>query len=155
MAHHARKALHEREVEVDRKKLVETLTTNKIAHVKAYHEAIAGYKETAKKKLKADGDNARKMLDKALKRAEDLINEFSPETAHTFNDHFTLVSAVVLNLPVPQNYEEDYAAAIAISENDVRDTLVLTFAEFNCFWRDQWDWKSEFLAVHESYTSPG
>lgn len=42
-------------------------------------------------------------------------------------------------------------AAIDMAKWDIRETLVLTHAEFTCFVRDQWDWKSGFEAVSMLY----
>ena len=61
------------------------------------------------------------------------------------SDYITLIQQENLYLPVPRNYSEAYDAAIDLAEWDVNDTLVLTYAEFQCFVRDEWDWTEEFV----------
>lgn len=153
MANLAKQAMRERDVEVDRKKLIETLETNKNRHVELYNEAIAGYKEAARSKLKEDGERARQKLEKNLARVGEAIEDFDPDKPHKFTDYFTLVEQVVMTLPVPKSYEAAYDAAIDIAKWDVNETMKLTFAEFNCFVRDEWDWKDNFLEVSNSYIS--
>ena len=46
-------------------------------------------------------------------------------------------------------------AAIDMAKWDVRETLELTHAEFTCFVRDQWDWKSGFEAISQIYRAVG
>ena len=52
---------------------------------------------------------------------------------------------------MPRSYEEEYDAAIDMAKWDVRTTLELTYAEFNCFVRDQWDWQSDFQVTNALY----
>jgi ferritin-like protein len=151
MANLAKKHLVEREVEVDRRKLVETLKENKEKHVKLFKEAILGYREAARRKLSEDGEKAKKELEKNLAKVGEAIDDFDVNKPNNFNDYFVLVQQIVMTLPVPKSYEGAYDAAIAIAEWEVNDTMTLTFAEFNCFVRDEWDWKENFLNVSNSY----
>ena len=66
-------------------------------------------------------------------------------------DFVTLVEDVTIQMKVPRSYAKEYEAAIDMAEWDVRETLELTHAEFTCFVRDQWDWKSGFEAVSNLY----
>ena len=52
---------------------------------------------------------------------------------------------------VPRCFKDEYDDAIDMAKWDVRETLVLTYAEFTCFVRDEWDWKSGFEAVSMIY----
>lgn len=152
MGQRAIQDLQSREVEVNRKSLIDTLKKNKESHIKTYNESLTGYKKAATAKLKEDGLAATTQLEKRLKQVEADIEEFDPEKPHEFSDHFILIQQVVMTLPVPQSYAAEYEAAIDIAKWDVNDTMKLTFAEFQCFVRDEWDWKSEFLAISKSYT---
>lgn len=151
MANMAKQAMIQREVEVNRKDMIVALEKNREKHIETYHKALAGYKEAAAKKLKQDGEDARRRLEKNLQQVAADIAEFDPERPNKFGDHFVLIQQVVMTLPVPQNYSSFYDAAIDIARWDVNETLKLSYAEFNCFVRDQWDWTGEFRETTMSY----
>lgn len=152
MAHLAKQALQERETEVKREDLLKTLIENREKHVKLYHEALAGYKAAAAQKLREDGEKARHQLEKNLKHVAAEIEEFDPERPSRFGDHVVLIQQVVMTMPVPKCYAAAYDAAIDMARWDVNPTMKLSFAEFNCFVRDQWDWKSDFTETALHYT---
>lgn len=149
----ARMDLHDRIIEVDRKNLVEILAANRERHIEEYRVALAGYREAATKKLDEDGHAAIKSLVENLKRIAVDIETFDPDKPHQFTDRFILIKQVIMSLPVPKSYADMYASAISIANWDVNDTLKLTYAEFECFVRNQWDWTEEFQATNSSYTS--
>ncbi len=154
MGQYAVKDLHDREIEVDRKLLIGILERNLQNHIIAYKEALNGYKKVALIKLHADGERAKRELEKRLKRIASDIEEFDPEKPHQFSDNFVLIQQVFMTLSVPKSYVAEYEAAIDIAKWDVNDTMKLTFAEFQCFVRDVWDWTKEFQTTNMSYSSP-
>lgn len=151
MAQMARDDIKERKVEVDRLKLVEILVANKEKHIKEYHEALEGYKSMALEKLQDGYEKAKVKLEKNLERGKASIAEFDPENPRGVSDYLTLVESISVELRVPRDFSKDYDAAIDMAKWDVRETLELTHAEFQCFVRDVWDWTSEFAQVSMMY----
>ena len=66
-------------------------------------------------------------------------------------DVITLLDAFHVEMKVPRCFKKEYDAAIDMARWDVRETLVLTYAEFTCFVRDEWDWKRGFDAITAVY----
>lgn len=153
MAALAKRDMQERTVEVDREKLVKQLEDNLAKHKAAYKTALAGYKALALQKLNEGFEQAKVKLDKNLQIATLAINQFDPAspTCHV-SDYITLVQAVTIDLKVPRDYSKAYETAIDMAKWDVRETLELTHAEFQCFVRDVWDWKEEFDAINATYS---
>lgn len=118
----------ERVVQVARTKLLEALRANREKHVREYNEAVAGYKALA------------------LERLDKAHREVSRQ------DRLVLVEQVCVNLRVPRNFADKYDAAIDMAEWDVRETLELTHAEFQCFVRDVWEWTDEFIGISKLYS---
>lgn len=103
-------------------------------------------------KLEEAKKKAEKNLEKHFRKAVQRIEEFDPEDTDTHSDYFELVPSEGVRMAVPRDYSEEYRAAIAMFEWDVRDEVELTYAEFTCFVRDKWNWTSDFKFVAESYT---
>lgn len=152
MARAAQQHMEQRKVEVNRKQLIETLESNKKKHVAEYQEAKAGYRAVLLKKIDESFSHATKSLDRKrdelIRWAKDLSDE---ELAKT-HDTVVLLNHIMLEMKVPRCYAAEYDAAIDIAKWDVRETLELSYAEFTCFVRDQWDWKSEFRETYLGYT---
>ena len=151
MANMALKNLQERVVEVDREQLVAILTTNREKHLKDYREAVAGYREAAIEKLTKGYEFAKQKLENNLKIAKAKIEQFDEANPRASSDYLDLVEGQSVELKVPRNFCKEYDAAIDMAKWDVRKTLELTHAEFQCFVRDEWLWSNEFLAVSASY----
>ena len=152
MAHMAKQAMQEREIEVNRVRLIETLTENREKHIKAYREALAGDKAAAAAKLKEDAQAARDQLEKNVNRVAIEIETFDPERPNRFADTTVLIQQFIMTLPVPRCYASAYDAAIDIAKWDVNDTITLAYSEFNCFVRDQWEWTEDFSVTNARYT---
>jgi len=152
MANFAMEDQKKRSVEVNRLKLIEILKSNKEKHVAAYDEAITGYCEQAVEKLREGYDSAKLKLEKNLDKGLASIKEFDPKNPRVTSDYLTLVEGIQVHLPVPRSCAKEYDAAIDMAEWDVRETLELTHAEFQCFVRDVWEWSSEIVALNASYT---
>lgn len=152
MANYAKAEMEKRKITVNRLQLVEVLKSNKERHIATYEEALKGYKEEALAKLEHDAEVARQVLEKTVKKVRSELEEFDPDKIGMFGDSFILIKQVVMNLPLPRCYAAEYDAAIAMAAWDTRDELELSFAEFQCFVRDEWDWKGSFEAVVKNYT---
>lgn len=143
MANIAMRDMQNRVVEVNREKLVLILKENREAHIANYKEAVAGYKEVAKKELEKAHEKAKKELESNVQRCGEKIEAFDPSDRNV-TDYLSLVSAVNVHLIAPRNYSKEYDAAIDMAQWDVRETLELTTAEFQCFVRDVWEWSEDF-----------
>lgn len=153
MAMQAKADQQKRIIEVNRAKLVETLKSNREKHVKEYKEALEGYKTLALEKLQKGYEDAKVKLEKNLIRGRESLQEFNPDNPENTSDYLTLVDAIQITLKVPQNYSDEYDAAIDMANWDVRETLELSHAEFTCFVRDEWDWSRDFFATSSMYKS--
>lgn len=149
----AQRDQEKREIEVNRLKLIETLRTNREKHVKDYEEAKAGYKAILLKKVDEEFDNAKRTLAKSHEKTRDKVANLKEEDIEKQRDSFTLVDAIYIEMKVPRCFKKEYDAAIDMATWDVRETLTLTYAEFTCFVRDEWDWKSGFDAISQIYKS--
>lgn len=153
MAQMARDDIKQRKVEVNRLQLVQTLISNREKHISEYNEALEGYKAMALAKLQDGYEKAKVQLDKNLERGKASISEFDPNNPRGVSDYLTLVDSIAVELRVPRDYSKDYDAAIDMANWDVRDTLELTHAEFQCFVRDVWEWTDDFTRVSAVYKS--
>ena len=144
--------LQSRIVEVDRIKLIETLEANRGSHVEKYEQAVLGYKEAAMQALKEQYDQATQKLEAAYNRATMRIREINRADLEKGADHIVLMKEVKVALPVPRNFSDAYDVAISMAQWETKSTIKLTYAEFQCFIRDEWDWKADFEEVFSNYT---
>lgn len=154
MAQMARAALEERKVTVNRLDLIAKLKANQSLHIEKFNTAVAGYVFAAEEQLQQAFDEA--MLD-ARRRFEDIkgkLNRFDPERPNKMPSAWSVCSGVSLSIPVPANFSEMYGTAIEMMEWDTRAEVELTYAEFQCFVQDEWDWKTEFEAITARYSTP-
>ncbi len=141
----------ERQIEVNRERLLVTLKANREKHIKDYKEAVEGYCASALKKLEAGYEKAKLKVERNYKTAVDQIKQFDVNNPRASSDWLTLVEGERVELKVPRNFSKEYDAAIDMVTWDVRETLELTHAEFQCFVRDVWDWSNDFVAVTAAY----
>jgi hypothetical protein len=151
MAAIAREDQQKRTVQVDRQALLSTLIANKAKHVAEYNEAVEGYRLLAVGKIEEAYESALKQLGEKYKKLVHKTANLKDSDIPKQRDTMVLVEPISVEVKVPRSYEEEYAAAIDMVSWDVRQTLELTHAEFTCFVRDQWDWKSGFEAVSMLY----
>jgi hypothetical protein len=151
MAITAQRDQEKRTVEVNRLQLVETLKLNLKKHVAEYDEAMAGYKDLLLSGIDDAFADAKKKLEDKYIKTKEKVASFTDADIAKQQDFVTLVEDVTIQMKVPRSYAKEYEAAIDMAEWDVRETLELTHAEFTCFVRDQWDWKSGFEAVSNLY----
>lgn len=142
-----------RTVRVNRLRLIETLKANRDKHLAVYNEAMAGYKDLAQAKVREAFVGLEARLQTRKEELLAKLDAFTPATADNFSDYFVVLEQVAVNLKRPVSYAAAYDAAIDMAEFDTRDELELSGAEFQCFCRDEWDWKYEFSAVNAVYTA--
>ncbi len=151
MAAVARMDQEKRTVEVNRVKLIETLESNREKHLKEYKEAMEGYKSILLTKIEEAYTEAKKQIKNEYDRIKAKVGKLTDEDIARQRDSVVLLDGIVVEMKVPRSYVKEYDAAIDMAKWDVRETLELTHAEFTCFVRDQWDWKSGFEAVSMLY----
>lgn len=151
MAMLAKRDQENRTVEVNRQQLIATLIENKEKHVAEYNEAMAGYKSVLLTKIDQAFAKARADMDTKYTKIKSKVEQLNDSDIANQRDSFTLVDEIRVEMKVPRSYAEEYDAAIDMAKWDVRETLELTHAEFTCFVRDKWEWKSGFEAVSMLY----
>lgn len=155
MANMARADQEKRTVEVKRSELVHTLIANRVKHVKDYEDAMAGYTAVLLAKIDEAFAAAQRSLSERHGKMKEQVAGLSEEDIAQRSDRLVIVDSICVEMKVPRSYKKEYDAAIDMAQWDVRDTLELTHAEFTCFVRDEWDWKSGFDAVSMLYKSIG
>lgn len=153
MAALAQRDQEKRTIEVNRQQLVATLRSNLKKHIADHDEAMAGYKDMLLSGIDEAFADAKKKLEDKYTKTKEKVAAFTDADITKQQDFVTLVEDVTIQMKVPRSYAKEYEAAIDMAEWDVRETLELTHAEFTCFVRDQWDWKSGFEAVSNLYKS--
>jgi len=140
-----------RTVEVNRIKLIATLEANRVKHIQDFNEAMTGYKAALLGKIDEAFSDAKKQLEVKYQKTKERVTEFNDADIAKQRDSFSILDGIAVEMRVPRSYVKEYDAAIDIAKWDVNDTLELTHAEFTCFVRDEWDWKSGFEAVSTMY----
>ena len=153
MAGQVKMDMEAREIKVNRKRLIEKLWENKIKHMADYEEAVAGYVEIVQTKIKEGYAKALKSANAQYEAALKKAAEFDPEDTDSATDLFRVIDSVTIQQTVPKNYAFMYDKAIDRAEWETEDTILLTYAEFECFVRDQWDWRATFDRVTMLYKS--
>lgn len=151
MANLARADQENRTVKVDRLKLIGILEANRTKHVQEYEEAMAGYKSVLLSKIDKAFEDAKLQLESQHKKTKSKVAAFTDTDIAKQHDRIVLIDGICVDMKVPRSYQKEYDAAIDMAKWDVRETLELTHAEFTCFVRDHWDWKSGFDAVSMLY----
>ena len=151
MAAIAQRDQENRTVEVNREKLLTTLKKNREVHVHDYEKAKAGYKSVLLERVNDAFSEAQKILEKRYEAMKVRVADLTEADIEKQRDTMYLVDSVQIEMKVPRSFVKEYDAAIAMATWDVRETLELTYAEFTCFVRDEWDWKSGFDAVSIMY----
>ena len=153
MASQALRDQQERIIQVNRKELIDTLKKNRELHIQEYEIAKKGYRETLRKKIISSFDEAISSIEKKRLSMLSWAESLTDAEISKVNDYFTLLNGINLEMRVPRSYAKEYDAAIDIAAWDVRDVLELSYAEFQCFVRDEWDWKQEFQQTSALYSS--
>lgn len=153
MARVARMHVEQRTVHMERTQLIETLNNNKARHVSDYNEAMSSYKEVLTAKLEAAYQKALQDLPQAYEKKKAEIADLSDAGIKEQTRWFQLLPTISVEMPVPVSYEDHYDMAISIFSRDVRSVVELSYAEFCCFVRNEWDWSSDFAATAQFYKS--
>ena len=151
MAHHAKLDQQNRVTEVRTDRLIETLKLNREKHIKEYQAAVAGYQEMAMKRLEEEHEKAKVSILRSYEKAQKKISAFDPEDPSKTPSRMVMVEQVSVDMPVPQNFSEAYDLAIEMADWENNETMKISTAEFQCFIRDNWDWKMEFETVSKLY----
>lgn len=152
MAQLAKMALQERSVTVNRQKLIETLKSNQTSHVAKFNESLSGYVIKAREMMASSyADEMAAAQRRYLKSIAD-IDAFDATKPEKMPSTWRVCDPVIISIPVPRNYTDMYRTAIDMMEWDTRDVIELTYAEFQCFVQDEWDWKAEFDQITSRYT---
>ncbi len=143
--------MQNRKITVNRLRLITQLKENLTQHRVVFAQAMAGYITKATEKLAQEQVLAVKLVEARFLAAKRQLDEFDPLLADQTPDNWKIMDAVIIALPVPRDYSEAYEAAIDAAIWETGETMVLSYAEFQCFVRDIWDWKSAFEAVTFQY----
>ena len=141
-----------RDVKVKRDDLLKIIRTNREKHIVEYDEAIAGYKEMAMELISKKEAEARKSLEQRLAAVRIQVEDIaSADPEDILGGIVTIIGAMQFNLPVPQNHSKDYDQVIRMLELSVDGEISIRSDEFACYVMDDWDWKTDFTNVSNSY----
>lgn len=112
-------------VKVDKARLKSTLTENRETHKREFGEAMSGYWDAFVGELT-------KMQE--MVKAKDLNVEHSVRLAR------------------PVDHTTDYDEALAVLDWEKQDEILLSMNDFQCYVRDNWDWRDEFKGTHAAYS---
>lgn len=113
-----------RPITVEKAPLIATLKANRETHRAIFEEAVEGFRAEAIDQLKAH-----------LKR----VKSGKPKR-------------VYVSVPEPSDHTHDYDVAIEMLQMDVNDHVELDEQSFRSFVKDEWDWKTQFLASNSMYS---
>lgn len=153
MAQAAINNMMNREVEVDKTKLIATLNENLHKHQQEYETAMLGYKMSLRAKVEEAFRSAQTTLSKNIDKLYNDIDSLTDEKIQKQPERIKIVDNLYVDMKVPHSYAKEYQTAIDLATWDVNPTLTLSYAEFNCFIRDEWDWKINCQEVFTYYNS--
>lgn len=114
----------------EKTKLVERIKQNRMAHQDTFASGIEGY-----------GGEVQRQAAAIIKRVK----------AGDNNVHGALWD--MAQLPRPEDHTSDYDAVIDMLELSSDTEIVLTYADFVRYVRDDWPWKGAFTASVSNYSS--
>lgn len=117
-----------REIEVNKTKLIETLYENKSKHIKEYNESITAWR-----------DNIMQAVDKIKEKIQE-----SPDVDPTH---------LISRIRKPHNHSDQYNTVIGMMEMDVKENVTISQSDYMYFIKDEWDWKRDFAATYASNIS--
>lgn len=116
-----------RDVEVDKARLVEALTTNRRTHTADFELAWDGFVVKARENVEA-------ILDELKKAPRGKAPQLH------------------IGLAPPQDHTIDYDRALEMCDWELGETVTLTEEEFQQFVQDDWNWKHAFSLSNQLYT---
>jgi hypothetical protein len=126
---------------------------NRELHIAAYEKAMADRQDVARAKATLELAKAQNQLDVAKAMIMRQIDNMAVAGGESVPENVVLLTAVQFRLPQPQNRVKDYDAVISMLTLETRSKRMVDSAEHACFILDDWDWKSDFEAVSQQYTS--
>jgi len=120
-------------IRVKKDRLLAALQQNLETHKANYREAVVGYESAQDLALahlaeqSAKGRGNLNQIEKAWEKLRKLVE--------------------------PRSYEDSYKQAIALMEWEERVEIELSLNDFECYVRDNWDWKATFNHAYFSNTS--
>lgn len=122
-------------VRISKNRLIEQLRKNRESHQEAWDKAIVGWRTAVAKTLEEHASKCSALADKV--RSSDKNED--------------------IDLPYPdfprrpQNHVAQYDEIIERLDFDLDEEIHLTHTDFNRYVRDNWDWKSDFIATSSAY----
>lgn len=114
-----------KQVTVDTKTLIDTITTNRETHIVDYKDAHAKWADQAT-------EYHRQQFESLTQNQHEVTNLEKPEE--------------------PQNYVDSYNVALKMLEMSVDESVTLSNQEFQQFVLDEWHWAHSFRSSVNSYT---
>lgn len=112
-------------VRVDKSRLKETLTQNRETHKREFGEAMAGYWDA---------------FAGELTKMQAMVKEKNTAVEHS------------VRLARPVDHTNDYDEALAVLDWEKQDEILLSMNDFQCYVRDNWEWRDEFKGSHAAYS---
>jgi len=146
-------------VVVQKTKLLATLEANRNKHDSIYAASVSGYWLEAQQVLeqkKTEFSDATKKLEGAFSRQKDEIQTFiTDQNKDKIGGSFSLGLNFNSSWPLrfPENHTEDYNRVIDMLNFSVADKVELSAQDFNAYVRNDWSWRSSFLASNAGYVS--
>lgn len=113
-------------------KLIERIRTNRQQHAETFTLGMDGYAA------------------EVAKQAEGIVSRVR-------NGDVNIAGALwnLNDLPRPEDHTSDYDAVLDMLEFSEDTQIVLGYADFQRYMRDEWPWKREFAATISNYSTQG
>ena len=111
MAAIAQRDQENRQIEVDRTKLIETLIANRDKHIRDYEEAKAGYKESLLSRIDDVFAKAEAALGKKYAEAKARVASLTDDEISKQRDSISVVDPVIVEMKVPRCFSKEYDKA--------------------------------------------
>lgn len=148
MASFALREMEARKIKVNRAELVAKLAVNREQHARDYEEAVKGYKEEVHKFIDLTYDELAYAIGDLQLEAHSRVDDYFDGKKVDFQ---SVLEPRYFEKSPPKSYLDHYDTAIAMFSWETKDEVELSYAEFNCFVRDLWDWKQSFDTSISAY----
>jgi hypothetical protein len=111
--------------------------------------------EDLKAKLTENRNGHKALFDKALAGWKAAIQKGAQEVLDTKDDAEQIqerLQALYRHLRAPEDQTATYDTAIEMLEMTTDEKIELTQHQFQCYVKDDWDWKEEWLGSNVAYT---
>lgn len=127
-----------RSVKVDKNKLLERLKENREKHCAEFGVIFDAYRNKVSNLMKEDAEELQIFAMKVLDLPRDQLVE---ATSYKF-----------LSIPRPEDHSADYDRAIDRIEWEQEKFVIITEDDFNCYVRDEWQWRQRFRNTTRAVT---